>query len=59
MLNPDFPRPGTGAEALLARGLITIEKRGLHFVPPDTNGPIVAGLFAMGIAGASRWVAPV
>lgn len=46
MLNPDFPRPGTGVDALLARGLITIEKWGFYFVPPDTDGPIGIGMFA-------------
>lgn len=46
MLNPDFPRPGTGVDALIARGLITIEKWGFYFVPPDTDGPIGIGMFA-------------
>lgn len=46
MLNPSFPRPGTGVDALLGRGLITIEKWGFYFVPPETDGPIGSGMFA-------------
>lgn len=46
MLNADFPRPGTGADALVARGLISVEKWGFYFVPPDTDGPIGSGMLA-------------
>lgn len=45
MLNTDFPRLGTGADALIARGLISIEKWGFYFVPPDVDGPIGTGMF--------------
>lgn len=46
MLNGDFPRPGAGTDALVSRSLITIEKWGFYFVPPDTDGPIGSSMFA-------------
>lgn len=33
MRSPDFPRTGTGPDALLARGLISITHTGFYFVP--------------------------
>ncbi len=46
MLNPDFPVRGCGQDALVARGLIRIESHGFFFVPPDTDDPIGAVMFA-------------
>lgn len=46
MANADFPTPGCGPDALLARGLIRIERHGFFFVPPDTDEPIGTGMFA-------------
>lgn len=46
MLNPDFPAPGCGQDALVARGLVRIEAHGFFFVPPDTDAPIGSGMFA-------------
>jgi hypothetical protein len=40
MLNADFPRQGTGQDALVARGLINVERWGFFFVPPDSDDPI-------------------
>jgi len=40
MLNADFPRPGTGQDALVGRGLITVDRWGFFFVPPDSDDPI-------------------
>jgi len=46
MLNPDFPTPGCGAAPLLRRGLIRIERHGFFLVPPDTDEPLGATIFA-------------
>lgn len=40
MLNADFPRQGTGQDALVARGLINVDRWGFFFVPPDSDDPI-------------------
>ena len=45
MLNPDFPTPGAGQDALVANNLITIEKHGFYFVPGETDGSIATTLF--------------
>lgn len=37
MRNPDFPATGTGPDALLARGLITITHTGFYFVPAPAD----------------------
>lgn len=45
MLNPNFPTPGAGQDALVANGLMTIEKHGFYFVPGETDGSIATTLF--------------
>lgn len=40
MLNADFPRQGTGQDALVVRGLMNVERWGFFFVPPDSDDPI-------------------
>ncbi len=45
MFNPNFPVPGCGQDALIARALVTIEAHSFAFVPPDTDGPIGRGMF--------------
>lgn len=45
MLNPNFPTPGAGQDALLTHGTITIEKHGFYFVPGETNSSITTTLF--------------
>jgi deferrochelatase/peroxidase EfeB len=40
MLNADFPRQGTGQDTLVSRGLISVERWGFFFVPPDSDYPI-------------------
>jgi deferrochelatase/peroxidase EfeB len=45
MTNVDFPTPGTGQDALLAGGLITIEKAGFFFAPPRDERYIGAPIF--------------
>lgn len=40
MLNADFPRQGTGQDALVTRGLINVERWGFFFVPPVSDDPI-------------------
>lgn len=45
MLNPNFPTPGAGQDALIAHGLIAIEKHGFYFVPGETDGSIATTLF--------------
>jgi deferrochelatase/peroxidase EfeB len=44
MLNPNFPTPGAGHDALIAQGLISIEKHGFYFVPAETDGSIATTL---------------
>lgn len=43
--NPNFPKEGAGADALLANSLITIEKAGLFFSPPRDRRFIGAPIF--------------
>lgn len=43
--NPDFPAPGAGQDALLAGGLITIEKAGFFFSPPRDHRYVGASMF--------------
>jgi Dyp-type peroxidase family len=45
MTNVDFPAPGTGHDALLAQGLITIEKAGFFFAPPHDERYVGAPIF--------------
>ncbi len=45
MLNPNFPIPGAGQDALLSHGLINIDKQGFFFVPAQTDGSIATTLF--------------
>jgi len=46
MMNPNFPQPAPGrADDLFARNLVTVEKWGFFFVPPDTDEPIGAIMF--------------
>lgn len=48
MFNPAFPQTGTGNDALVERGLITVKKGAVFFMPPYTgreNGFIGSGLF--------------
>lgn len=40
MLNADFPRMGSGQDAMVARGLVSVERWGFFFVPPDTDDAI-------------------
>jgi len=46
MMNPDFPTPGTGLDALFARGLLTVDKHAFFFCPAETDGSIATTLFA-------------
>jgi Dyp-type peroxidase family len=49
MANPSFPVGGPGRrDQLLERNLITIEKHGYFFVPPDTDLPVGDVMFAPG-----------
>jgi deferrochelatase/peroxidase EfeB len=43
--NPNFPQEGAGPDALLADGLITIEKAGFFFSPPSDRRYIGASMF--------------
>lgn len=45
MTNPNFPQEGAGPDALLANGLITIEKAGFFFSPPRDRRYIGAPIF--------------
>ena len=45
MLNPNFPANGAGQDALIAQGLISIEKHGFFFVPGETDRSITTTLF--------------
>ncbi len=45
MLNPDFPTPGAGQDALVARGLVQFRRAGFYLVPPDDSRFPGAGLF--------------
>lgn len=46
MMNPNFPQPSPGrADDLISQGLITIERWGFYFVPPDTDDPIGTLMF--------------
>ena len=45
MTNPNFPEPGAGTDALLASGVITIEKAGFFFSPPSDPRFIGAPIF--------------
>jgi len=45
MLNPNFPTPNVGQDALIAQGLMSIEKHGFYFVPAETDGSIATTLF--------------
>lgn len=46
MLNPLFPPPGPGVvDDLFAKGLVTIERWGFFFVPPDSDEPVGSGMF--------------
>jgi len=40
MINPNFPHPNAGQDALIARALVTVERWAFFFVPPDSDGPI-------------------
>lgn len=45
MTNPDFPRAGSGPDALFAHGLVRIAKAGFYFVPPHDRRFVGAGMF--------------
>lgn len=45
MRNPNFPDAGAGRDALLASGMVTIEKGGLFFVPPADPRFVGATMF--------------
>ena len=40
MLNQDFPRQGSGQDAMVARGLMNVGRWGFFFVPPDSDDPV-------------------
>ncbi len=46
MMNPTFPQPAPErADDLISQGLITIERWGFYFVPPDTDEPVGTVIF--------------
>lgn len=46
MMNPNFPQPAPGrADDLISQGLVTIERWGFYFVPPDSNDPVGSMMF--------------
>ncbi len=44
-LQPEFPRPSSGPDALFGRGLVTIQKAGVYFAAPRDSRFIGAGMF--------------
>ncbi len=45
MQNPHFPQPNSGVDRLFADGLVSIQKAGFYFTPPNDSRYIAAGLF--------------
>jgi deferrochelatase/peroxidase EfeB len=54
-MNPDFPVPGTGVDALYAKGILSTIDGGYYFCPPglkDRNDYFGSGMFVHPVGGA-------
>jgi Dyp-type peroxidase family len=45
MLNPDFPAQGSQADRIFTEGIVTVQKAGFYFAPPQDDRFIAASLF--------------